>query len=71
MDKPATTFHLKRVEVFNCISKYKLLNSITISCPLIMDVIVEFYSNLSLGVFDIKSVDYPEGLLGKILHFFS
>lgn len=58
VDRPVREFDLKRVNVFKCISSAMLLKSVTIPRSFVMDVILEFYLNLSMSMFDAKSLDY-------------
>lgn len=63
VDRPVKEFNLKCVGVFKCIDSVMLLKSFTVPRLFIMDVIIGFYSNLSISMFDAKSPDYRKAFV--------
>lgn len=58
------------VGFYEDIKSAKLLNFVIHSRPFVLDVVLEFYSNLSLSMFDIKSLEYQKGFVrGRFIDF--
>lgn len=56
--------------VFKCISSTNLLNYVSVPRPFVMDVVLKFYANLCVSMFDAKSLDYHKGFArGKFFDF--
>lgn len=58
VDRPVREFDLKRVGEYDCICSSQLFTSVADSRVFVMDGPLEFYSNLSLSMFDAKAPDY-------------